>query len=136
MLKRCVLIRFIALFMNKVRLCLPKLETDADVGEASIKTNRRTKKLENRLIPIHSNQLKWLSLKPDKYCNNAISTTDCVSRHWVPKSVSNTCLSNATFPIYCGNIMSILLHYRYIKFRVKKFISTSVTLQIINRKFK
>jgi len=30
---------------------LPKLEMDADVGDASIKTNRRTKKLENRLIP-------------------------------------------------------------------------------------
>jgi len=30
---------------------LPKADTDADVGEASMRTNRRTKKLENKLIP-------------------------------------------------------------------------------------
>jgi len=29
----------------------PKYETEADVGDASIRTNRRMKKLENRLIP-------------------------------------------------------------------------------------
>ena len=33
------------------RVDAPRYETDADVGDASIKISRSTKKLENRLIP-------------------------------------------------------------------------------------